>query len=145
MRIRFAVLTALAAGVVPALGCGDHSPPPGPPLGKAYPVSGTVTFADGSPLRGGMIHFTPVEQYAGSKIRYEATAMINDKGRYKAGLNDESGAVPGEYKVSVMPRDYAELKNSNSGRIPAQYRKADSTPLTVTIEENDNVINVQLK
>jgi hypothetical protein len=127
-----------------AAGC-EKGPPPGPPLAQPYPVEGTITFPGGAPLKGGMIYFTPTEPKTGGKIRYEATSMVDAKGHYKLGLNDESGAPAGEYKVRIMPRDYMEIGGSNSNRIPAKYRDAATTPLTVTVKEGDNTFKFELK
>src|SRR5579885_326314 len=138
-------LIALAALALAGAGC-EKGPPEGPPVGQASPVHGKVTFADGTPVRGGVIVFTPLQVEAGRKMRYEGAGVIDAKGRYKAGLNgDGSGLVPGEYKVSVAPREVGELPNSNSSRVPKQFQQSASTPLRVTVEETDNTLDIVLK
>ena len=139
-------LVCLAGAALGLTGCGSHSPPKGPPVAKAYPVSGTIAFADGSKLVGGMVLFTPVEIETRGKIRYEGAGLVDDQGRFKVGLNGDGAGVPaGEYKVTVAPRDYKELPKSNSRRIPAQYRGKDATPLTITVREQENTVDIVLK
>jgi hypothetical protein len=87
-----------------------------------------------------------VEIKAGGALRYECAALVDAKGRYILGFNgDKSGAPPGEYKVTIQPRDYQELPGSNSNRIPDKYQEQSTTPLTITVEEGDNTFDVVLK
>ncbi len=136
-------LTSLAATAM-LLGCAREAP--GPSLADAYPVRGRITFADKTPLKGGVIYFTPTEIKAQGLIRYEAASLIDADGKYTLGFNgDGSGAAAGDYKVTIMPRDYQELRNSNSQRIPPRYREQATTPLTVAVKEEDNTFNFELK
>jgi hypothetical protein len=115
-------------------------------MAEPFPTSGKVTFADGTPLRGGVIYFKPVEVQDGDKLRYEAGALVNASGEYKLGFNgDGKGAPAGEYKVVIEPRDYQELAGSNSNRIPNSYREKASTPLTATVKEEENTLNFVLR
>jgi hypothetical protein len=133
--------------LVASFGCSGNSPPSGPPLATAHPVQGRIVFSDQSPLRGGVIFFTPVDiEVEDGRIRYEAASLVDANGRYKLGFNgDRSGAPAGECKVTIQPRDYQELPQSNSKRIPARYREASKTPLAVTVKEMNNVFNFELK
>jgi hypothetical protein len=127
-------------------GCGENSPPPGPPLAKPYVTTGQIKFSDGSPLKGGIITFTPVEVEAGSQVRYEGAGLVDGQGKYKIGFNANNAGVPaGEYKVTISPRDYQELRGSNSNRIPRAYREKATTPLTCTVKEEENTFNFTLK
>lgn len=127
-------------------GCNSHSPPKGPPVAKPFPVTGTVTFPDGTKLVGGIVTFSPVEMETHGKMRYEGAGLVDGEGRYKIGLNGDGAGVPaGEYKVIVEPREYQELPRSNSSRIPSQYRSKGSTPLTFTVKEQDNTFDIVLK
>ncbi|HLJ97808.1 MAG TPA: hypothetical protein VKU02_31895 [Gemmataceae bacterium] len=137
--IGFVLLTVLA-------GCGENGPPPGPPLAAPHPVHGKIAFSDQTPLKGGVIYFTPVEIHAHGRIRYEAAALVDARGQYQLGFNgDHSGAPAGEYKVTIQPRDYQELANSNTKRIPARYRDRSKTPLAASVKEGTNTLNFELK
>jgi hypothetical protein len=144
--MRFHVLRYLLAfALVTALfGCrGEH---PSAALAEPYPVQGRISFPDHTPLRGGVIYFTPTETKDGSWIRYEAAALVDAKGHYILGFNgDNTGAPAGEYQVTVMPRDYQELSRSNSSRIPQKYQDKASTPLTVKVLEGDNTFDFVLE
>jgi hypothetical protein len=140
--------TLLASGLIFALlsGCGGNSPPAGPPLAEAHPVHGRITFPDQAPLKGGVVYFTPTEIDADGRIRYEAAGLVDANGKYQLGFNgDRSGAPAGECKVTIQPRDYQELPNSNSKRIPARYRDKTKTPLTVAVKEGTNTFDFELK
>ncbi len=128
------------------IGCGENSPPPGAPLAKAYSTTGQIKLGDGSPLKGGMITFSPMEVETGSQVRYEGTGLVDTQGKYKIGFNGDNAGVPaGEYKVTIYPRDYQELRGSNSNSIPKKYREKGTTPLTRTVKAEDNVLNFDLK
>jgi hypothetical protein len=125
-------------------GCGGE--PPRAQLATPAPVHGKVFFPDKSPLRGGVIYFSPLEVTGSDGLRYEAAGLVDEKGNYKLGFNgDGKGVPPGEYKVSVMPRDYQELPNSNSKSIPQRIQDKSTTHLTATVIQGDNELNFELK
>jgi hypothetical protein len=138
----------LFTGVVLAIalsGC-EKGPPAGAPMAKPFATQGKITFPNDSPLRGGVVTFIPVEVQAGSEIRYEGAALVDAKGMYKIGFNGDASGVPaGEYMVTIKPRDYQELANSNSGRIPEKYRDQSTTSLKVTVTEQENTFNFVLR
>jgi predicted small lipoprotein YifL len=145
-RFTSPLLIALAVAIT-LTGCNDHSPPTGPPMAKPYPVHGRITFPDQSPLRGGVVYFTPTEVVTeDDQVRYETASLVDAQGKFKLGFNgDQKGAPPGECKVTVQPRDCQELPRSNSKQIPGKYRDPAKTPLKVTVKESDNTINIVLK
>jgi hypothetical protein len=138
---------AVAWGLTLVLaGCGENSPPPGPPVAKPYVTTGQIRLPGGSPLNGGIITFTPVEIEVGSELRYEGAGLVNAQGKYKIGFNGNNAGVPaGEYKVSIAPRDYQELRGSNSNKIPKIYRDQATTPLRKIVKEEENVFDFELK
>jgi hypothetical protein len=80
--------------VLVIIGCGDNSDLP-----QRYPVSGTVTY-NGKPLEKGTISFAPTDPNGRG-----AGGMIAD-GRYSLTTHDENdGAIPGKYKVSVLAKE----------------------------------------
>jgi hypothetical protein len=113
---------------------------------EPHPVHGKIYFSDKTPLRGGVVYFTPVEIEAGRQIRYEAASLVDIQGNYKLGFNgDGSGAPAGEYKVTIMPREYQEPAKSNSKRIPRAYHDRATTPLMATVQEGDNALDFEIK
>jgi hypothetical protein len=145
MRLRFLHwLTGLSLTAA-LIGCGGGSTSRAT-LAPPYPVQGRIIFADKTPLKGGVIYFNPVEATSSSGGRYQAAGLIDASGKYKIGFSgNDKGAPEGEYKVTIVPRDYQELQGSNSGRIPARYREVASTPLTATVKEADNVFDFEIK
>jgi hypothetical protein len=144
MLSRWKVICTLimAVGVT---GC-SKGPPPGAPIGTPSPVRGKITFPDGEPLCGGVVIFQPVEVNVGSKLRFDSASVVDEKGAFTLGRNgDGKGAVPGEYIVTVEPREVGELPNSNSNSIPEQFRSKKTSPLKFTVGETDNTINIVLK
>jgi hypothetical protein len=145
MRVRFVgLLLAGLACIAASLGCSGSAP--GPALAAPHPVQGQITFPDNTPLKGGIVYFSPTELKDRGLMRYETAGLIDAQGRYKAGFNaDDKGAPAGECKVTIKPRDYQELPGSNSNRIPSRYREQATTPLTVTVKEGNNTFNFELK
>ena len=141
--LRLAAVWGLALALT---GCGENGPPPGPNLAKPFLTSGQIRLGDGTPLKGGVITFSPVDVEEGGQIRYEGAALVDAQGKFKIGFNGNgAGVAAGEYKVTVEPRDYQELRGSNSSKIPKAYRAKSTTPLTRTVKEEENVFNFDLK
>jgi hypothetical protein len=139
---RFKFTAAGLMVIAVAAGCGR---PPDARLSTPSPVQGKITFKGGNPLIGGLITFHPNEVSASDGIRYDAAGLVDAKGNFKLGLNgDGSGAPRGDYKVSLTPREVQELPNSNSERIPKQYRDKKTTPLTATVKEGDNNFSFEI-
>jgi hypothetical protein len=132
--------------VLACVGCGENSPPAGPNLATPSPVKGKITFPGGSPLIGGMIVFKPVERMVGSQMRFDGGSVVNEKGEYIIGYNgDGKGVPPGDYKVVITPRETAELRNSNSSRIPKPYLDESTTPVKLTVKAEENTFDIELK
>ena len=90
--------------------------------------------------------FHPKEMEVGRKLRYQGAALVGGNGEFKAGFNgDGKGLVPGEYIVTFAPREIGELSGSNSSRIPKQFQEKATSRVTITVEETDNTINLQIK
>jgi hypothetical protein len=72
-------------------GCGDGHP-------QTVPVTGIVTFADGTPLAGGQIELESVEH------RVNARGILDAEGGFRLStFRDGDGAVVGEHRVIVLP------------------------------------------
>jgi hypothetical protein len=143
MQLRVVKLIAAVVMMTVCSACGRGAP--GPLLAPPQPVQGKIAFADHSPLRGGVVYFTPLDVNEGGPLRYEAAGLVDAKGQYKLGFNGDNKGVPaGEYKVTIMPRDYQEIPNSNSKLIPSKYQQQKTTPLTTTVKEGDSVLDFEL-
>jgi len=116
-------------------------------MAEQAPVRGKITFADKTPLKGGMIFFTPTDAQVGDgTLRYECADLVDANGNYTLGFNgDKAGAPPGEYQVYIQPRGFNELKNSNSSKIPQKYREQGTTPLLVEVKDGENTFDFELK
>ena len=88
-------LLVILAGCCLTSGCGGDE-------ATVYPVSGEVTFPDGSKLKyGGSIVFIRTN----SEERNRASASFGPDGRFELSTYERGdGAVEGEYNVAVVPK-----------------------------------------
>ncbi len=89
---------ARLAALVLAAGCGKSDGQ----MPTTYPVTGTVAFQDGEPLRGGFIVFR-----AASEEGLSISGVVGEDGSFTLqtlkGKEKASGAPEGSYKVSYLP------------------------------------------
>jgi hypothetical protein len=147
MRYAIAVVTGFC---VLLGGCGPATVRP-----KVAPVSGKVT-QKGKPLTGGEVMFTHSGGPEG-EAGHVATGQIEEDGSYRlTTFNTGDGAVLGKHKVTVVARETADLRKMNEMKngtiayklpkslVPPKYTKVDSTPLTYTVEDKSNEIDIEL-
>jgi hypothetical protein len=95
MTARVRVL--LVAALLLAAGCQRNSNLP-----KTYPVRGKVVFADGTPLSGGLVQFTPE-----NRAEVTTTGAIQEDGSFtlKTLVDAEllTGALEGQHTVTILP------------------------------------------
>ncbi len=127
---------ALAAGMlVPAAGCG------GPALPRTYPVSGTVVYKNGQPMKGGSVQF---ETTADPLLR--VVGDIGDDGTFRLRtLKDNAradGAPEGEYRVFVQP----PLVNDPRGGLKVAHKGVPAIvlPQTYRVEAKENTLKIEL-
>lgn len=121
------VLSLIAA--VFTIGCGG----PG-----TVPAGGTITYK-GQPVADANIMFTPV---GGGEI---ATGQTDAQGKFSLGVvKPGDGAVPGEYRVSLTPKEAERAEGDYSASppppFPVQYTTDAGSPLKATVkrgEKND--------
>ncbi|MBX3427186.1 MAG: hypothetical protein KF688_16025 [Pirellulales bacterium] len=133
-RLLLSLMVALGSG------CGDGREP-------TYPVSGTVTFRDGSPVRFGSVE---CRSEASGKI---ARGVLDRQGRFRLGVyaNDD-GAVAGFHQVIVVqlarpesvplapPADVAEADraaHAAHGAVPLVsplYAQYATSPLRIEVK-----------
>jgi hypothetical protein len=113
------------------------TPPPQP-----TPVRGRVVFANGQPLRGGVVTFIPVGGTPDG--RYQGWGFVKRDGTYEV-VSIGSGVAPGQYKVTVSPKEEGEVRGSNAAQIPRKYRGPETTPIELEIRaDGENVCDIRL-
>ncbi len=142
------MLKTLSLFLIPALmvvlvGC-DSRP-------KVYPVTGTVTIKGTPAPEMTRVNFEPV---SGGEL---AAGMVDATGGFTlySGNEGRPGAVPGSYKVFLSPDAssdaYMTGKPSgvpgvpSAGPIPDDFLSAATSPLTVEVTEDENVIDVTIE
>ena len=139
--IRRGCACALLAALF-CIGCGPRN---NPHFEKTVQVSGKVTLANGSLLRGGLVTLHPKD---GTKA--ESRGMIDKDSCFTLGTYKASdGTMPGQYTVTVEPIVYDKQGNMRPDRslgIPPKYTSADSSDLTVEIkDEASQELNLVLR
>jgi hypothetical protein len=107
-----------------------------------YTTTGVVTY-NGEPVAGANVVFHPIEDDRGGR---PATGVTNEAGEFSLRMFGQEGAVPGDYKVTVVipppmteatdESVYAEPTGEEESPIPRIYTTVLETPLTATITEN---------
>ena len=135
-RKRWAVVILAATGLT-AGGCGG---PSRPPLAK---VHGKVTYK-GEPLTSGSVIFMPVAAMGDAgptSVAQPAASQIKPDGSYELTTdNPGDGAIVGEHKVAVVSVDF----NTKRSVIPEKYQAPATTPLSRTVKEGDNAIDIEV-
>ena len=117
------------------VGCSDRM--------ELHPVSGTVTFADGSVPQGEMatITFVPTNQMEGKG----ASSNIESDGSYKLWTLEpgDGGALAGDYRVTLsVTNGYPNLKH----QVAREYADLRDTPLTATVVAGEkNVFDFEVE
>lgn len=120
------------------LGCSQ-----GEELGR---ISGVVTF-EKQPLERGVVMFA--NQAKGVYM----TAPIEANGVYRVEMAKGSGLPLGDYQVAVSPppldHPIGPILNppqaTDEPQFPLKYRSWDTSPLRVTIQRGNNVLNIDLE
>lgn len=99
--------------------------------GKVYvPVTGTLKYADGSPLKGveRLIAFQPNPMGPDTKV---ASSAFGDDGTFSLRtIKPGDGAVPGDYLVTVQILDSSESRKSV---VANKFTSVTTTPLKATV------------
>ena len=104
-----------------------------------YPVQGSVKFTDGVPLAGAYVTFEAADR------SLRANAVADSQGRFKLSTTGKSdGAVPGDYRVVVLPPYHDPDSSSRSTAVPSKYRSYDTSGLKFSIAATENQIDIVL-
>jgi hypothetical protein len=113
------------------VGCGEREDWAPVIRDPAFPVRGKVIMPGGKPLTSGRIEFIPVKEPG-----LMAYATIAPDGTFQLRTREPGdGAIPGTYKVRIMPPEKVAYRNL------ARYRDEDSSRLTVTIKAESNELS----
>jgi hypothetical protein len=146
--LRNAICLGLCLGLI---GCS-----PGGELPKVAKVKGKVT-RKGQPVSGGEVVFTPVAGMGGQTGQV-ATGQIRPDGTYTlTTFNTGDGAILGTHKVTVTVRAAEDMRKINEmpggaiayklpkSQVPDKYSSVATTPLTYTVQDGENEINIELE
>jgi hypothetical protein len=90
MARRYLLAAPLLLLLLAATGCGA----------RHYPVHGTVTLEDGTPVTAGTVAFEPKD----SDSSFSARGELDSQGRFEIGTNRPGDGIPaGTYRVMVAP------------------------------------------
>ena len=111
------------------IGCGESKI-------STYPVSGTVVFEDGSPVRTGTVELSSVDH------ELTATGKIAEDGSFVLGTyQSDDGACQGNHRVIVMQmiiNDGTVNHTKDHGKpVDPMYASYGSSPLTATVTAQD--------
>ena len=113
---------------------------------ETVPVSGTVTYK-GNPVPGIMITFLDADR-DGSR---PASGITDQSGHYRlTTFKANDGAIPGEKKVqiNVVPPGDADspVKFADpTVQIPKRYSNSEASGLTATVENQNTVVDLDLR
>ena len=126
-------LAGLAVCLAVALpGCGP----------RMYPVRGTVTLEDGTPLAKGLVIFERVD--GGPPLT--ARGDIQADGRYELSTETPGDGVPaGRYRVSINPLDTSDVPDEQKVLpFDHKYLSHQSSGLEVEVKAGDNDYPIRL-
>ena len=106
-----------------------------------YPVSGRVTYEDGTPVESGTVIG---ETTANGKL-VGVQGNIEKDGSFSWGSDRAGdGAPPGVYKVLVMPRALgdSELADGKRPAVDGKYAKFETSGITFEVKPENNVLNI---
>lgn len=125
MRVRYAII-----GMVVLAGCSSQE--------TTYPVTGRVYFQDRTPVKSGVIEFSPMDGKVGARSR------IDEDGRFTLTTGDRAGALAGEHRIAIVQLVVADGHPSHVHkrhvirRVHPRYAKFQSSGLSRVVEPREN-------
>ena len=109
---------------------------------KFYPVHGTITLEDGSPLTKGLVIFERVE--GGPALT--ARGNIGPDGRFELSTERPGdGVPPGRYKVSINPLDTSDAPDEQKVLpFDVRYMNLKTSGLEFEVKTGANDISIKL-
>jgi len=107
---------------------------------KTYPVEGTVTAHDGTPLEGVQVVWRCTDP------PLSATAVTDASGRYRLGtLRPGDGAPAGEYELTLAEPQAEDPDAPLPERIDPRYNNFATSGLRFTVEPGSNRFDIELE
>jgi hypothetical protein len=127
-RLTTLAALALLAGVA---GCGSDR----------YPVTGRVTYEDGSPLTEGNV----IGHSGEGATSVTVQGNVRPDGTFEWGTDKPGdGAKPGKYRVAVVPRGLGDAEMA-AGMLPAvesKYSDPDTSGIEFEVKAGRNELNI---
>jgi hypothetical protein len=107
-----------------------------------YPVRGTVTLEDGTPLTRGLVIFERVD--GGPPVT--ARGNIQEDGRYELSTERPGdGAPPGLYKVAINPLDTSDVPDEQKALpFDVKYLNLSKSGLQCEVKPGENDCPIKL-
>lgn len=133
-RFGLTLLAACACLGASLVGCGSDAP------FSYVPVSGKVSYEDGTPFTTGRLQFESSAPPQGTAHPRPAVAIIKPDGTFTEVTSHKfgDGLVPGKHKVSFI---FATDAAGNS-LVPKEYASATTTPLEIDTADAPLTISV---
>ncbi len=128
---RLGMLAAIGL-IVFTIGCGKSN--------GLVPVSGTITYSDGTPVHAQIanVTFQPAGEGKG------ATGTLAEDGTYKlTTLEPDDGVAPGKYKVTIVATD--GYPDTTQSVVAPQYGSAADTPLEATVTSSGGTFDFKVE
>ena len=131
-RFGRSVLVLLLSEVL--VGCGSQVP------FEYVPVTGKVTYEDGSPITAGQLQFESLTPPQGNLRPRPASAAINSDGSFNSvtSYKPGDGLIPGKHKVAFIFADDAQ----GNPLVPNEYMSMATTSLVIDTADAPLVIKV---
>jgi len=129
--LRYALLLVPAALLPGVVGCGGSN---------RAAVHGKVTFADGTPLTGGMVLFLPLDK----ENTLSPRGYLETDGSFEMATSQpKDGAPVGKYKVAVQPRPPAPGSNAPvPAAFDSRFSDFDSSGLVFEVKPGQNELPI---
>ena len=110
--------------------------------GGLYPVRGTVTLDDGTPLTKGLVVFERV----GGGTPITARGSVGPDGTYELSTGKPGdGVPPGRYKVLVNPLDLSDVPDEKKNLpFDIKYTKFETSGLEFEVKTGPNEFPIKL-
>jgi len=128
-RVLLPVTLLLALGTS---GCGN----------KLYPVRGTVTLEDGTPLTRGMVIFEGTPE----GVKVMARGEVKADGSYQLSTHKPGdGVPPGKYRVQINPMDLSEVPDEKKTlSFNLKYLSVETSGLEYEVKPGLNEFPIKL-